>query len=132
MYGVNDYEQVEHEQVIAARVKQHGLFYRVNANLDNASSGYRKDCYPDIIVIDKKNNVLFIEEVETESSLTENVRNEKWMRYSELGYPFNLIVPKSKIVEARQLLNGLNISRLYYYQAFVIDFRFRKVISLNI
>lgn len=129
MYGVNDYEQIEHEQVVAARVKHHRLFYRVNANLDNASSTYRKDLYPDIIVIDKQNNVLFIEHVVTESLVTESDRNEYWVRYSELGYPFNLIVPKSKIVEARQLLNGLNINRLYYYQPSVIDFRFRQVIN---
>lgn len=128
MHGVSGYEQVEHEQVVAARVNQLSLFYRVNANLDRLGRACKNDLYPDIIVMDKQNNVLFIEHVETESSVTESARNECWTRYSRLGYPFHLIVPKSKIVKAERLLSGLNINRLYYYIPARIDFSFRKVL----
>jgi hypothetical protein len=128
VYKISGIEQVEHEQVVAARVNQLSLFYRVNANLDSTVSPYKNNLYPDIIVMDKQNNVLFIEHVETESSVTKSARNECWVRYSKLGYPFHLIVPKSKIAKAEQLLSGLNINRLYYYIPARIDFRFRKVL----
>jgi hypothetical protein len=125
---MNTYEQTEHDQVIAARGKQLGVFYRVLADPDVIRNRYSNDVYPDIIVIDRKNNVVFIEEIESESSVTDNERNHRWASYSELGYPFNLIVPKSKELEAKNLIKGLNIHKLYYYELTVVGIRFRQVI----
>ena len=132
MYRVNIHEQTEHDQVIAARVKQLELLYRVLADPDIIRSEHTKGLYPDIIVMDKKNSVLFIEEVETESSVTEKSRNERWINYSKLKYPFNLIVPKSQETQAKQLINGINICKLYYYKQTPIGIRFRQVSNLNI
>ena len=114
--------------MIAARGKQLGVFYRVLADPDVIRSTYSHGVYPDIIVIDRKNNVVFIEEVESESSVTENERNKQWVSYSRLGYPFNLIVPRCKELEARHLIKGLNIHKLYYYELTVVGIKFRQVI----
>jgi hypothetical protein len=75
---------------------------------------------------------LFIEEIETESSVTEKSRNERWIKYSKLGYPFNLIVPKSQEFKAIPLIRGLNLHKLYYYKLTPIGIRFRQVNNLDI
>jgi hypothetical protein len=125
---MNTYEQAEYEQVVSTRAKQLGLFYRVLADPDIIRSANKSGLYPDIIVLDKKNNVLFIEQVEPESSITEKKRDEHWIHYCELGYPFNLIVPKSQELEARRLIKGLNIHKLYYYELTAVGIKFRQVI----
>jgi hypothetical protein len=125
---MNAYEQTEHEQVIAARAKQLETFYRVLADPDVIRNTYTQGIHPDIIVIDRKNNVVFIEEVESESSVMDNERNNHWVCYSELGYPFNLIVPRCKELEARQLIKDLNIHKLYYYELTAVGIKFRQVI----
>jgi hypothetical protein len=125
---VDVYEQTEHEQIVAARAKQLGVFYRVLSDPDIIRNTYSHDMYPDIIVIDRKNNVVFIEEVETESSVTESERNHQWESYSEFGYPFNLIVPKSEEMKAKQLIKNLNVHKLYYYELTSFGIKFRQVI----
>jgi hypothetical protein len=132
MYRQNVHEQTEHEQVVAARVKQLKFLYRVLADPDIIRSDHTKGLYPDIIVMDEKNKVLFIEEIETEGSVTEKARNKRWINYSKLGYPFNLIVPKPQESKAKQLANGINIHKLYYYKLTPIGIRFRQVYNLNI
>ena len=129
---MNIYEQTEHDQVVTARVKQLELLYRVFADPDIIRNEYPKGLYPDIIVLDKNNKVLFIEEIETESSVTEKARNERWIKYSKLGYPFNLIVPKSQELKVSQLIKGLNLHKLYYYKLTPIGIRFRQVNGLTI
>jgi hypothetical protein len=130
MYRQSIHEQIEHDQVVIARVKQLGLFYRVLADPDIIRSEHANGLYPDIIVMDEENNVLFIEEIETENLVTEKSRNERWIKYSKLGYPFNLIVPKSQEAKAKQLANGLNIHKLYYYKLTPLGIRFRQVYNL--
>jgi hypothetical protein len=132
MYIQNVHEQIEHDQVVAARARQLELMYKVLADPDIIRSEQTKGLYPDIIVIDKNNTVLFIEQVETEGSVTEKARNKRWINYSKLGYPFNLIVPKPQEAKAKQLANGLNIHKLYYYKLTPIGIRFRQVYNLNI
>ncbi len=126
---MNAYEQTVHEQVIAARAEQLGIFYRVLADPDIIRSSHIYGFYPDIIVLDKKNSVLFIEDVETESSVTEEKRDEHWVHYYELGYPFNLIVPRSQELKAKKLIKGLNIHKLYYYELTSFCIKFRQVIT---
>ena len=125
---MNAYERTEHEQIVAARAKQLGVFYRVLADPDVIRNAHLYGLYPDIIVVDRKNNVVFVEEVETESSVTESERNHQWASYSGLGYPFNLIVPKPLESEARQLIKDLNIHKLYYYELTSFGIKFRQVI----
>ena len=127
MPKMSTYEQIIHGHVVAARTRQLGLLYKVLADPEIIKSTYQNDWYPDIIVIDKKNNVLYIEEVATENSITEHERDEHWLVYTKLGYPFNLIIPKSKIVIAEQLIKGLNINKLFYYELNKIDIKFRQI-----
>ena len=128
IHRISNYEKAEHDQVVAARAKQLSLFYKVLADSDMVKSTYKSNnLYPDIIVMDEKNNILFIEEIVTKSSVTRNERDKLWMRYSELGYPFNLIVPRAQELKAKRLIKGLNFHKLYYYNVTTIGVKFRQV-----
>jgi hypothetical protein len=123
MLSISDYELTEHQQVVLARVNQLRLFYKVHANLVK----HVTDAFPDIIVLDKKNKVLFIEQIATEHSVTKNTKDKEWRHFAHLGHPFNLIVPKSKIVQAKRLIRNITINRLYYYELLHIDIKFRHL-----
>ena len=47
-------------------------------------------------------------------------------------YPFNLIVPRSQELKARQLIKGLNIRKLYYYILTKVGIKFRQVSNLRL
>ena len=132
MFNMNSHEQAEHDLVVAARVEQLGLIYEVKANINGRNMTGVDGLYPDIIVIDKNGEIIYIEEIETESTITENQMDVKWKRYSNLKCSFNLIVPESKLVKARHLINGLFFNRLYYYKITPIGIRFRQVNGLII
>lgn len=132
MHSVSVDEQIEHEQVVATRVKQLELMYRVIADPDIIRNDHTKGLFPDIFVMDEKNNVLFVEHVETESSVTKKSRNEQWTRYSRLSFPFNLIVPSTELLKARYLMNGLKINRLYFYKTTPFGIRFYQVHNFSI
>jgi len=132
MYRQSVRERVEHEQVVTARVKQLELWYRVLADPDIIRSDHTKGLFPDIIVIDEKNNVLFVEQIETESSVTEKERNKRWIKYSKLGYPFNLIIPSTELLKTRYLVNGLKIHKLYFYKPTRFGIRFYQVHNFDV
>jgi len=132
MFNMNSHEQAEHDLVVAARVEQLGLIYEVKANINGRNMTGVDGLYPDIIVIDKNGEIIYIEEIETESTITENQMDVKWKRYSNLKCSFNLIVPESKLVKARHLINGLFFNRLYYYKITPIGIRFRQVNGITI
>lgn len=123
IFCASDYELTVHQQVVTARVNQLRLFYKVHANLVK----HVIDAYPDIIVLDKKNKVLFIEQVATEHSVTKRTKDKQWKRFAHLGHPFNLIVPKSKVVQAKELIKELTINKLYYYELIHVDIKFRHL-----
>jgi hypothetical protein len=125
-------EQIDHEQIVMARVKQLEVLYRVLADPDIIKSDHTKGLYPDIIAMDENNNVLFVEHVETERSVTKRSRNEQWARYSNLNFPFNLIVPSTELLKARYLINGLKIHKLYFYKPTRFGIRFYQVHNFDI
>jgi hypothetical protein len=129
---VDIYEQTEHDRVVIARVKQLELFYRVLADPDITRNSSAYGLYPDIIVIDPNNRVVCVEKVATESAMNEDSKNEQWLRYSRLSYPFNLIIPYSQIKKARYLIRGLNIHKLFYYLLFSVDIGFYQVHNFDI
>jgi hypothetical protein len=122
-------EPDEHDQVVAARVKQLALLYRVLADPDIIRSDHTKGLFPDIIVMDRDNTVLFVEQVETDGSLIERSRNDQWMRYLKIGYPFNLIVPSSQVLKAKQLTEGIKIHKLYFYKSTPSGFSFYQMLT---
>ena len=128
MPKISIYEQIIHDQVVAARAQALGVLYQVVADPDIIKRTYQHNLYPDIIVLDNKNNVLYLEEVATETSITEHERDKLWLGYTKLGYPFNLIVPKAKIAGAEKLIKSLNVNKLYYYELNHIDIKFRHIL----
>jgi len=129
MPKISIYEQIIHDQVVAARAQALGALYQVLADPDIIKRTYQHNLYPDIIVVDHKNHVLYLEEVATENSITEQERDKHWLGYTKLGYPFNLIVPRSTIKKTEKLINGLSINKIYYYELNHIEIKFRQIIT---
>ena len=129
---MNDYKQTNYDQVVIARAKQLSLFYKVLADPEITKNSPASGLYPDIIVIDQKNKIIYIEKVETENTVTENSRNEQWARYSKFRYPFNLIVPCTEILKARHLRIGLQIHKLYFYKSTAFGIRFYQLHNSDI
>jgi hypothetical protein len=132
MITVGVFEQIEHDRIVAARTEQLGLLFRVLADPEITKDSSASGLYPDIIVIDDDHKIIYIEEVETESTLTEEVRNEQWTHYSRFGYPFNLIVPSTELLKARYLIKGLKIHKLYFYKSTRFGIRFYQVHNFDI
>lgn len=63
--------------------------------------------YPDVI-IKLPSEEIIIEEVETESTVTEESL-EKWRDFSTLGHELRILVPLSKIDKARELTSRITI-----------------------
>jgi len=66
-----------------------------------------KGLYPDLLVL-RRNRVRKIYEVETAESFTED-EVEQWEEYAALGFPFTLVVPVEKAIEAQELITGHDI-----------------------
>jgi hypothetical protein len=79
--------------------------------------------YPDIVVLDKTNNLYLIEEVETEDTVTEEEAKE-WKNFANFGVLLNLIVPEEKLEEAKQLSKDITNIRIqtYTFKNGVLDF----------
>jgi hypothetical protein len=129
MYSVSICEQTEHAQVVAARANEFWLFYNALSDPDTIRSLYSYTPQPDIIVLDRESNILFIEKVQTEKSASAMERDQQWIKYSNLGYSFNVIIPKLQVPKARELVKDLPINRLYYYEFTPMRIRFRHLIK---
>jgi hypothetical protein len=129
MCHINDYEKTMHDKIVTARATQLSLFYRVLADPEIARNSPASGVYPDIIVIDKKNRVIF---VETETTVNEESRNDQWIRYSTLKYPFNLIIPCSQILKTKHLIKGLAIHKLFFYLSFPGGIKFYQIHNCDI
>jgi len=69
-----------------------------------------EDLYPDVLVVNEQNILQFIEEVETEDSVTEEHAKEQWIPYSKVNTSFYLRVPLGSQVNARKILADLKIT----------------------
>lgn len=132
MITVGVFEQIEHDRIVAARTKQLGLLFRVLADPEITKNSPASGLYPDIIVIDDDHKIIYIEEVETESTVIKKSRNEQWAHYSRLRFPFNLIVPSTELLKARYLIKGLKIHKLYFYKPTRFGIRFYQVHNFDI
>jgi len=89
-------EQSEHDLVIAksaSSFKDTGA--TVSVNPGNEKSLAIKGLYPDVIAKNPDGSII-IEEIQTESSVTEDECDRQWTPYSKSGYRFNFIVPSSR------------------------------------
>jgi hypothetical protein len=125
---MNGCEETVHDQVVAARAAQLRVLFRVLADPHITKNSPVSGLYPDIIVIDDEKKIIYIEKVETESTVTEDSRNEQWRRYAQLRYPFNLIVPDSQIIKAEHLIKGINVHTLLCYKLTPLGIRFFRTL----
>jgi hypothetical protein len=70
--------------------------------------------YPDIVVLNKANNLYLIEQVETSETVTEEEAKE-WRNFAGFGVLLNLIVPEEKLEEAKKLSKDIANIRIQTY-----------------
>ena len=103
------FEQAEHDLVIersaATYCKRGGTAYT------NPAIEKKRDIdglYPDIIATEQ-GGLRVIEEIETDSTVTEDECERQWKPYSKLGYAFRLIVPLSKVELAKRTIRHTSL-----------------------
>lgn len=124
-------KQDEHDGVIEAleqvyRKRRHRVYKNPDGEQNTNIKGH-PDLWPDLIVVDAENRVRFIEEVETEDSVSELHAREQWVPYSRIGTDLYLRVPYGSHTRARRIVRslGLNASvmcyRMYADQVYFVE-----------
>jgi len=127
-------KQTEHDLVVEASAdtfrKTGGS---ASTNPRNEKNAEVAGLYPDVVA-KQENGMIVVEEIETEDSVTQDECENQWKPYSELGYQFNLIVPKDslnlaqKFIRKAQLkvilqgytIRGNNVT--FYYSGAIISY----------
>jgi len=108
--------QNEHDKVIEYLANIYRNQYpKVYTNPDgekNMGIKGHEGIYPDILVANEQNILEFIEEVETEDTVTEEHAKEQWVPYSKVRTTFYLRVPFGSQDIARSILTKLNINAI--------------------
>lgn len=96
--------QSEHDLV----VEESAASYRKTGGSASTNPGSEKNVdvaglYPDVVA-KRSDGTIVIEEIETESSVTEDECDNQWKPYSKLGYQFNLVVPKASLGLAQRFV----------------------------
>ncbi|MEM3629256.1 MAG: hypothetical protein QXE06_07815 [Candidatus Bathyarchaeia archaeon] len=108
--------QDEHDNVVEYLATIYRNQYpKVYTNPDgqkNTNIKGHEDVYPDILVADEQNILIFIEEVETEDTVTEEHAKEQWIPYSKVRTTFYLRVPFGSQNTARNILAKLGINAI--------------------
>ena len=115
----NSPEQTEHDLVVkvsAASYTKHGgtAIMNLGSEKNKDVSGY----YPDVVA-QKQDGTKVIEEIETDTSVTQDECDTQWKLYSKLGYLFVLIVPQEKVGLARRFARKSGVSLTL--QGYVIE-----------
>lgn len=107
-------KQDEHDNVVEYLANIYRNQYpKVYTNPDgqkNTNIKGHEDVYPDILVADEQNILIFIEEVETEDTVTEEHAKEQWVPYSKVKTTFYLRVPFGSQNTARNILAKLGVN----------------------
>lgn len=100
--------------LVASHLENEG--YTVFTNPNSQKENRIKDCYPDVIACNSKQEAELIVEVETTDSVNSRETNQ-WKEYSKTGVPFALCVPKEIMDKAKSLCKEYNINlfRLFHY-----------------
>ena len=103
-------EQSEHDLVVG----QSADTYRATGRTAYSNPGTKKNrdidgLYPDILAIER-DGLKFIEEIETENTVTEDECESQWKPYSESAYTFKLVVPLNKIGLAQKYIRYSQLS----------------------
>lgn len=106
----NNTKQTEHDKVVTASAatwqNKPGRVVHTNPGGDKNFS-VNGDNYPDVVVVDNQNQLLAVEEIETEESVNQN-EAEQWEKYSGFGVRLNLVVPESHVSEAQRLTSSIS------------------------
>ena len=123
--------QSEHDLVVRESARTYGeqekKGYKVTTNPDGEKNFYvgteQNQKFPDIVVWEPSSpqstggNVLIIEEVETDESVTEDHATQ-WKEYGDLGISvFRLIVPKTRASTAKSIVDTkkIRVSEIWSY-----------------
>jgi len=102
--------QTEHDLVVEASAD---TFRKTGGSASTNPSSEKNievsGLYPDVVA-KKANGTIVIEEIETEDSVTQDECENQWKPYSELGYQFNLIVPKDSLGLAQRLIRKAQLN----------------------
>jgi hypothetical protein len=100
----NKTEQSEHDSVIEASASSYIATGGTVYTNPGSEKNYDIDgFYPDLVA-KKADGSIVIEEIETETTVTEDECYNQWKPYSKLGYQFILIVPTSKVGLAQRFI----------------------------
>lgn len=115
-------QQLIHDKVVKASANTYkiheGVLIYINPSEEKnffiLSNGEK--FYPDVVITDEENRILTVEEIETDDSVNENEKSQ-WIKYASFGIKFRLVVPKSKLTEAKNLTLGINNIEIqgYYF-----------------
>lgn len=101
---VSKTEQTEHDLVIEKSAATYGATGGAAYTNPGSEKNHEIDgFYPDVVA-KKGDGSVVIEEIETESTVTEDECEKQWKPYSKLGYQFNLIVPANKTGIAQRII----------------------------
>lgn len=103
-------KQSEHDRVVEAsaatwRRNSSRIVYTNPGSFKNYK--VNQNSYPDVVVTDGSNNIIAVEEVETEDSVIK-AEISQWGEYAGFGVKFNLIVPIGKVDDALSLTRNIN------------------------
>jgi hypothetical protein len=107
---VSNVEQNEHDLVVGKSADT----YRLQGGVAYTNPGSDKNheidgLYPDVVA-KKSDGTIVIEEIETETTVTEDECENQWKPYSELGHEFNLVVPVNKASLAQRFIRRSQLS----------------------
>jgi len=110
--------QKEHDKLVAEIAKKRFSYEdRKTYTNPNGEKNYAVDNeYPDIVAV-KSGSTPIMGEVETEETVTEE-ESEQWLRYAALDGAIYLYVPKSKVSDAKTIIQNrkIGISGLRSYE----------------
>jgi hypothetical protein len=109
--------QSEHDMVVIASADTYPSTDKVYTN-SSGERNYSVDGeYPDVVVLRDHgaSEETIIEEIETEDSVNKTERDQQWRKYASLGCTFHLVVPRSMLSIARDLIQGIDVDLLQWY-----------------
>jgi hypothetical protein len=109
--------QSEHDLVVQASADTYPATDTVYTNPNGERNCPVGGVYPDIVALRGTGDLetVTIEEIETEDSVNSTERDHQWRRYAALGCTFHLVVPRTMLSVARDLIRGIDVDLLQWY-----------------
>ncbi len=110
--------QSEHDMVLQVSADTYPATDTVYTNPNGERNCPVGGLYPDIVALRGTGDLerITIEEIETEDSVNAAERDHQWTQYASLGCTFHLVVPRTMLCVARDLIRGLDVDFLQWYE----------------